>query len=276
MNNTIIVHGMKRSGNHAIINWLKAHDSFLFFNNIIPVTPILRGEEPMPAPQDFDLWLQRRMAPSNIRRHIHKGNRLYAAYLRHVALRGRSLMVSLEDHEMQLRPFIEVPEGTINLLIIRDPYNLFASRIRRAFLIDKPAYPREAGPQIARIVALWKQHAREYLGHSDHLANKVRVSFNSWFSDRAYRQQISARLGLAFTDDGFSEVSREGGGSSFDSTRFNGDNRKMGVLDRQSHLNEQEQALFAQVVADTELQELAEQLAAQSVGGRAAAENRSD
>lgn len=252
MKRVIIVHGIKRSGNHAIINWLKAHDRFVFFNNVIPTNKILKGKRTMPPPEDFALWLQRRLLPRGLR----------FAFLTELALRKRFLIISLEDHEFQVQPFLNVPCEVTNILILRDPYNLFSSRIRKASLVDKAVYPKHASPLMDRSLQLWKSHAREYLGLTNHLENKVCVYFNSWFSDRDYRQGISRKLDVEFTDSGFSEVSQLGGGSSFDNTHFDGRNQMMNVLDRQSDLTVSERQLLEDTLADDELQKLALQIMA--------------
>jgi len=245
-----MIHGMKRSGNHAVINWLKAHDRFVFFNNIIPVAAILRGKRTVPPPEDFRLWLKQRLL---------SGNPHYPYFVIRFALRRQSLIVSLEDHALQVRPFFNVPLDVTNVLIVRDPYNLFASRIRKSGAVDNPAYPDCAGPTMDRVVDLWKTHAREALGLTSHLDNKVCVFFNTWYSSRDYRKALSRELNLEFTDEGFHEVSRIGGGSSFDSTAHDGDNRMMNVLDRQGSLTEPERELLETTIADEELQDLAQQ-----------------
>ena len=190
MKRVIVVHGMKRSGNHAIINWLKAHDRFIFFNNVIPIASILRGEKMIPPSEDFTLWLQRNLLPRNLQ---------FAYFLMKFALRKRSLIVSLEDHDLQVRPFLKIPCDVTNILIMRDPYNLFSSRIRKASLVENPAYPKHTGPAMNRVLKLWKSHAREYLGLTNHLENKVCIYFNSWFSNRDYRKSISRKLNIKFT-----------------------------------------------------------------------------
>lgn len=242
---------MKRSGNHAIINWLEAHGRFIFFNNAIPIAPILRGDKTIPPPRAFAPWLRHHIFPQETRS---------AYFMEKLRLRRHSLIVSLEDHDLRLRPFFQVPCQVTNVLIVRDPDNLFASRIRKASLVDNPAYANRAGPAMDRATNLWKSHAREYLGLTDYLEKKVCIYFNSWFSSRDYRRSISRILELDFTDKGFDRVPDEGGGSSFDSTQFDGSNERMGVLSRQARLTEPERILLANTLDDPELQALARKL----------------
>ncbi|NET30799.1 MAG: hypothetical protein F6K19_02185 [Cyanothece sp. SIO1E1] len=266
MKRVIIIYGMKRSGNHAIINWLKAHDYFFFFNNVIPIDPILRGEKIIPSPEDFNLWLQRRL-PQNIFGNCNFKKIEKFAYflnLKKFALRKHSLIVSLEDHELWVRPFLKADHDVINILILRDPRNMFSSRIRKASLINNLAYPNHSGPLMDRVLELWKIYAREYLGLTNYLENKLCIYFNSWFSDQNYRQSISQNLNIEFNDSGFSQVSRTGLGSSFDGVQYSGESQNMRVLTREKFLNDSERQLLEAVLADDELQNLTDRITATS------------
>jgi hypothetical protein len=253
MRRVFVIQGLKRSGNHAVINWLQAHRSAFFFNNIIPAAPILRGERAIPEPEDFRRWFRREL------RRRHRAVDYLAARL---TLWRHDLMVSLEDLDVRVRPFLDVPYELVNVLVVRDPYNLFASRIRKASLVDHPAYPGRPGPAMDRVVDQWKIHAREFLGMTSHLENRVGVYFDAWFADPGYRRDLCRRLDLSFTDKGFSTVSRTGGGSSFDSTSYDGANQSMAVLDRRRDLTDAERQVFEQVVADGELRDLAKRIEA--------------
>jgi len=252
MRKVFIVHGMKRSGNHAIINWLRAHGHFIFFNNIIPVAPILEGEASMPPPQDFEKWLRRQLTFGRIP---------FTGRLARFVRRNHALMVSLEDHQLSVRPFLDLPRDVTNVLILRDPVNLFASRIRKAFLLDHPAYPRENGAAMGRVIELWKSHAREFLGLTNQLGNRVSVSFNAWFSSEDYRTSLGEALGLAASGEAFAGVADTGGGSSFDGTLMDGQSQSMDVLDRRSRLSERERAVLENVLLDGELGDLARRTA---------------
>lgn len=248
MRRIFLVHGMKRSGNHAIIYWVKAHDRFIFFNNIIPIAPILTYKKVIPPPQEFNLWLQQKIFPNNLK---------FAQFLIKYILQKHSFIISLEDHHLHVQPFSRVPFDITNILILRDPYNLFSSRIRKASLVNNPAYPKYASPVMDRALKLWKSHANEYLGLTNFLEHKVCIYFDSWFSNIEYRQNISRKLSLKFTDKGFHKVSKEGGGSSFNQIIFNRSNRTMDVLNRQRYLTDSEQKLLKKTLSDKHLLELA-------------------
>jgi hypothetical protein len=251
MNQLIVVRGMKRTGNHAVISWLRGQRRYVFYNDVFEVGPVFRGERSLPPCQPFSAWLQRRMHISRLP---------FSSVVEKLVLYRRSMIVSLEDHGPDYQPFHDIKYDLTNVLIVRDPKNLFASRIRKAFSKDRVPYPREMNHVMQRAVDVWKACAREYLGITSYLPNKVCVCFDRWFLDKSYRQELSRQLGLAFTDRGLSKVSRRGGGSSFDETKFDGNSQDMDVLHRYSQLDDRETRLLNAVMADQELHQLYRQI----------------
>jgi hypothetical protein len=251
----IVIVGMKRSGNHAVASWLLRQDQFLYFNNVLPMRPILTGKMTVGPPRSVSSWLRRQLR----RRASRAGSRV-PALITQFATRGQPLLVGLEDHPPEQRVFLPAP-ALSHVLVVRDPVNMLASRIRKASRIEpNPAYPLEPGPLLDRIVRDWKAHAREFLGETNVLENKVCLDFARWFAEESERRRVSGELGLRFDDSGFSTVSRIGGGSSFDGTGFDGDSRQMRVLDRREELTEAERRLLDRALVDRELLELARAL----------------
>lgn len=124
-------------------------------------------------------------------------------------------------------------ERRTDLLVLRDPFNLFASRIRWSRTIRQryPEHPLRNSLSTTR--RIWKQHAREALRERQHLSrDRVLVRFNRWATDRAYRRDLAHRLGLDFTDAGIEHVPGVAGGSSFDGRGYDGRARDMPVLER--------------------------------------------
>lgn len=233
-----VLHGMKRSGNHALVNWLLPQLQCDFINNAIPLGPILRGS-PFPRAMPFPAWWrkQRRGALEAV----------------------RTLLVTLEDHALHALPFHPDDIDLRRLLVVRRPDQLFSSRIRKAGRVDMPAYPVDNDAVMQRAASIWKQHARCYLGqeHREY-PGRVAVSFDAWFSDRDYRAAISTALGVGFDDSGFGRVGAEGGGSSFDGTSYDGRGHLMDVGNRVSRLQPRERSVLDAVLADEEIQQLAE------------------
>jgi hypothetical protein len=222
-----LLHGMKRSGNHAIVNWLLPQLNCQVFNNASPLGPLLRGA-PMPTARPFDAWRieqeERRRAPVS------------------------RAMVTLEDHDLRLAPFSCADVPLRRLLVLRNPRDLFSSRIRKASRVEMPAYPRVDGAVLRRAIELWKQHARCYLGDAAPYPGRTAILFDAWFQDARYRAAISDALGVAFDDTGFGKVTAEGGGSSFDGTRFDGNARLMDVGNRVAALDAGERSLLDTVL----------------------------
>lgn len=220
--------GLRRSGNHAIIGWILAQHrgASLFLNEALPaVSPHrtrLRSWHWQPA--------RDRATPPFL---------LYS-------YEDQALLAVVHPTRRPYRTFFAGPSAVrSDLLILRDPFNLAASRLQWG--VERPDRVRTA-------LELWKSYAREFVGDLNTLPFKIPVSFNAWTSDRAYREQLAARLGLPFTDAGFEDVHGFGGGSSFDGTAFDGRASAMAVHDRWRR--RVDDPTFRQIAADPELHEL--------------------
>lgn len=116
-------------------------------------------------------------------------------------------------------------DKTHTLVLLRDPYNWIASRIKAW-----GAREQYGGTSILSEVALWKQQAREFLGETEYLPkDTLFVSYVEWFRSADYRRGISEKLGLSFTDKNLG-INMRLGGSSFDS--IDSDPQTLNVLGR--------------------------------------------
>jgi len=152
--------------------------------------------------------------------------------------------------------------GTIDdfrtVLVLRDPFNLIASKIvlmrTREFWKENELLSQQT---VADVVRLWKVMAREFAGETSFCAcDPVRVSFNHWFGSRGYRDEIAVQLGFTNTDASINDVCDKGGGSSFDYQELNGRAQQMAVMDRWQKMQHDEE--YAWVLQDRELFDLAE------------------
>lgn len=213
----IKVVGLKRSGNHAIINWILSQCSGekLFLNNVTPQKNPTKTFCPehgvgkiKPDKKERD-WL------------------IYSyedCYLDEI---NSPKLVKNHDH------WLGKSEKCFTLLILRDPFNLFASRMSWEGEEDRITLNFEGKLGKKVLIGLWKSYAREYLGQTHYLKDKVIVvNYNRWFSDKNYRTELAEKLGLEFTDKDFRKVSTAGGGSSFDKIKYDGYADKMRVFDR--------------------------------------------
>jgi hypothetical protein len=230
------VFSLRRSGQHALIYWLARHfkGEVLFANNVTF------------SHADFPR-LHRLNAAA------HATNNPRAAYVFNVEDTDlATVMAALQHNEWDTQRGVS---ARINhILLVRDPYNLFASRLRchlEDIQLDDVA------------VALWKQHAREWLGFTRHLpADTVRVSYNDWVGDGTYRTQLATQLQLPPDPTSASPLRRVpqfGGGSSFDRLSYQGRGDQMQVLDRWRACRD-EPEFVRQVLHDAELRHLAHAL----------------
>lgn len=213
--------GMSRSGNHAIIDWILAQSpgATCFLNCAEPKTNPFRTLRPLDAAGtayrttigDFDLEAEAagRWSPKDLLLHSYEDTFL-GPFARPEVERAHEAHVGRSARR-------------VDVLVLRDPYNLFASRLASGY----GGVPADVGARI------WCQHAREYLGRRRHLRNeRVMVSFNRWAVDPAYRVELAAALGLLHDPAAGRRVARCAGGSSFDGTVFDGRASEMRVLER--------------------------------------------
>lgn len=222
--------GLSRSGNHAVINWLisQLQGTYVFLNctepkhnpffTCRPLSP--EGPSYRTNLVDFDIEEEQR------------GNMSRKDFL--VYNHEDSFLGSLNSAAQKDLRRRWVGESSIqkDILILRDPFNLFASRMKAGLI--RGHYTHHGAKPISTLTLrrIYKQHAREFLGEKKNLRNKVLVNFNSWSSDREYRRNLARQLAIPFEDSGFSEVPAVAGGSSFDGTAFAGKAHKMKLQDR--------------------------------------------
>jgi len=220
------VFGLKRSGNHVIINWIfRNHPGTVcFLNNVqheLHFNPYLsfgqafikNGLEVLnfPPEQATKVWRAR----SWHRKHPHVDCLIHSYEDRDLGelpadpLRG-------DEHDR----CVGRSGRQLNVIVLRDPFNTLASRLRR-----RDRLPLEG------TMELWKAHAREFVGDADLLSDRVSVSYNRWCVDAAYRREVGDALGLS-GDLGVNDVPLVGGGSSFDATAFDGKGSSMRTGER--------------------------------------------
>ena len=239
----IQVLGMSRSGNHAIVDWIlaQAEEPKLLLNcaeggtnPFLSCRPLASGKGWRAEPE-IDLSAARRGCHDDRRLLVHTYEDSWIDY---------AFSAKLREHGLQ---WLGQSRRKIAMLVLRDPYNLFASRKRMG---------RNLPPDIAR--EMWKQHAREALGDTQELpGDSLTVLYNRWQSDQDYRRDIAHHLGLRFSDRGIDSVPDCAGGSSFDGTAFDGKATAMATDRRWAHFADDDD--FKQFF-DDEMVELTERL----------------
>ncbi|NET27750.1 hypothetical protein [Okeania sp. SIO1I7] len=217
--------GMRRTGNHAIINWIQnQHTGKVEFWNNLKVDrnadrqryenlkdnyPFVEKDCFIRSYEDYDL----------------KKIKNWRFESKHDLYFGKSAL-------------------RYDVLILRDPFNLFASRLKHRLNIEN----RENSLEISSVYGnnfllvrslhqtlgdLWVNYAKEYLGETNYLGhNKICINYNQWFTDVDYRKQIADKLQMKFSDEGINQVSGVGRGSSFEGVNFDGNANSMDVLNR--------------------------------------------
>jgi len=217
----IRVVGMSRSGNHAIVNWIlaQAPGRTCFLNcaepgcnpylSARPRTPELPGWRALYDGFDVEAERAGRLSRKDLLIHSYEDTFLGPFRKR--------------ENEERHDEWVGRSRRRIDLLILRDPRNLFASRLASGYgwLDDE---------LVARI---WAQHAREFLGLRRNLRQeRLMVSYNRWVASRSYRRQVAGAIGLEFDDRAAHKVPAAAGGSSFDGTAYDGRAEEMPVLRR--------------------------------------------
>jgi hypothetical protein len=214
--------GMSRSGGHAVINWMLAQmqGRTCFANCAEPLwnpfqsaRPLDDGRRILVNYDGFDL-------DAELRGEFSKKDHFIFSH--EDCFLGPVASGMFEDrHDAMVGPSRE----RFDVLVLRDPYNLFASRLRSGF-----------GTASSSALRIWKQHAREFLGLRRNLKQRrVLVNYNRWCAERPYRRDLARQLGLEFHDGGLHQVLPAGNGSSFDGMRFQGRAGRMRTQERWKH-----------------------------------------
>ncbi|MGB3691799.1 MAG: hypothetical protein WA865_14620 [Spirulinaceae cyanobacterium] len=210
----IRVVGIRRTGNHAIIGWIRSqHPEYAFHINHPPA-----GQNP------YQFLYTHFKTPELYQEAIGKFSQ------------KSLLIISYEDQELEKiysakfekfhDTYVGVSASQFDVLLLRDPFNLVASRIKsnKSSITDGSAI---------EAIELWKSYAREFVGETAFLKhNKLCINFNKWHYNAQYREEIAKSLELEFTDAGRERVRDYGGGSSFDGRKLDGQASQLDILNR--------------------------------------------
>lgn len=220
--------GMSRSGNHAIINWIlsQVRGRSCFINCAEPRSNPFSTARPL----DCGRSIIANFPHFNLSEEL-VGNfsaKDLLVYSHEDCFLGTVATGLFEDNH---DAFVGPSKSRKDVLILRDPFNLFASRLRGQF----------GSVSAMTAVRIWKQHAREFLGTRRYLKQpRVLINYNRWATERNYRQRIAGELELHFSDDSLQNVPAVGNGSSFDGRHYDGRATHMRTLERWKHFMDSE------------------------------------
>ena len=237
--------GLKRGGLHGFGFWLTGHaDDQAFYNNS-PLKHPGSGSEMERT--DTRSPIPVRLIPSMRVDTLRDGRE----QTRRLPLKTQITTVVFQSQDLDhLASVDETIVGVqaarrVRILLLRDPFNWVAS------------YAAKAGHDTAFEdgIALWRPYAMAWAGRTAPLPFDLRVAYNTWFSNQAERERISAAIGLPFTDRYLQLVSDHGSGSSFDRQSFDGQAQSMPVFERWRQFGETPgyRAAFAQAKDVVEL-----------------------
>lgn len=243
-NNLFLVIAMSRSGHHGIIDWI--YEQFLpekfFFNYCDFSNPdplfINRVQYHYNSRKYYakisDSWIKYGLVEQKLKEFVPETEDIKTKIL---SADRNLLMMNFENLNpaklpMTTNQYIEcfVPVKNAQcILVIRDIFNFIASRVKsgRELTLEDLA---ENNARLASTIELWKTYAREYLGITNYLPQKVSVNFNKWFTDCEYRKNLSKMFCVDREILNWNTVSTYGGGSSFDNQNINASQMK--VLER--------------------------------------------
>lgn len=248
------IFGIKRSGNHAITLWLASlFNKPVYFFNACKIDPY---RTPLPFTELDD----------NIKHIMYQNEDMYRLDEEQIKplreLEKECIIYRYEDTQLKefndfINKYIDFnyvigsSKYKYNIIILRDFYNFAASTIykRRGELLsyhvnkcnelNKEKWVKDASMIWTRGYyrlyiksRLWKDYAKEYIGQTNILKNKLVISFNEWFSSEEYRRNIADKIGVKYCDITINNVAQFGQGSSFSGTSYNGKATELDVLNR--------------------------------------------
>lgn len=243
----ITVYSLQRSGTHAVTNWIADHyDGKIFYANDCfnchPDTLENFKSDDLPA------FSRRRLIPVDF----------YSA-----GSADLSILVYEDATLWEPWPGEDTALGEkmnhTKVLILRDPFNLIASRLKLAEMVPTPFIQERMLSQnnggSPRFLSLWKSYAREFIRlRENREPGYVLVNYNLWVASKKYRREISAELGRPHRDREKESVPGDGFGSSFDGIRYNQNASRMEVLTRWRNFESDER--FQLWASDPELNDL--------------------
>ncbi len=221
------VWGIKRSGHHAILHWIMSHyTNKSYINDILGNTAFkLYKDTPFPVE------IQR------------SNNHFYNIE------DGDFQNISNRFTRVQKLGLCNLTDNFVDIIIIRDIFNLIASRIASTINMK------------IDIINLYKQYAKEFLRQTQFLKNPILINYNTWFISQEYRQSILDRLNIQHSSKSreyLQKVTKEGKGSSFDQMKYDTKAQDMKVLDRWEYFKDDEK--YIKHFNDNELLDLTYQI----------------
>lgn len=276
--------GLRHSGIHAIVNWVASlfEESIWFFNDCkIPCIDPFTNRGACGQQEQFGLTFANWDNLKNDR-DIEKARNT----------NKKCILMGFEDKDLAVfaderyilpdrDKYVGKSKYVFNVVLLRDYHNYFATNfynqhesnwlcnfpkfnsIFKLNLSDKD-YNRYGRSIVAKNYSQskwktrekWKSYAREILGITNFIDNKICILYNKWFQNKEYRKKLAESFGLINNDRFRNIVSQVYGNRStsrIDGDSFNGKGAEMRVLERyklfdnnliyQNFINEDQEAV---------------------------------
>lgn len=289
----IRAYGLMRSGNHTIIEWIQnqfAGEVTCFLNNIKhgDFDPYMSYEQKVLTGVDdqIDIEVLRMMKKRLLvysyedRQELQTDNKTFYK------------SVFQPEFEKNRQAYLGASKHQFDVLIIRDPFNFLASRLR----LMQIRGPQGGVSDLPLIVNNWKILAKEAVKLiRSPQPRKFVVIFRRWVIDRSYRKNLSQLLMGTYNDSSIRNTPEFGGGSSFRDSdkltiemiaerwkelfnierykrlahylrRLTAPDKKKSVLERWKQLSADE--LYCNLICDEELLMLSDELFGETPGTR--------
>ncbi len=244
--------GLKRSGNHAVINWIldQQKGNLLFINDVSKgdINPYSRN----------NMGINKYCPAADVRNDDDcKDCFLYSYEDKYLS------DIFTQKFERNHDKWAGKSENRYDIVVLRDAFNFFASRFSLWYRdLRHPEHPVskicvKKNGDFVKIKKMWKIYAKEYLCETNHLKhNKIVVNYNLWFASKKYRRELAKKLSIDFVDDNLDMMMAD---STFDLKRY-GDlgARKLKVFDRWKSFAGNK--LYKTIFADKELVELSNKI----------------
>jgi len=233
--------GISRSGNHAIINWIAENRAGItrFLNHVTP------GLNPYEHKHYYYQWKDKQKIDTSCK--FSTIDCLIYSYENH-----RLSYINNKLYEKNRQNFVGYSENKKDILILRDPFNHFASILKSGM--------NASSSWLLNFNDLWIEYAEEFTGNTNQLSSdKIFINYNKWFKSSKYRKKLAIDLALDVEHLTFPQnVAKFGGGSSFDSTRFDGKANKMDIEKR--YISYKENTDYIRLFNDARIINLAEEI----------------
>ncbi|MEP4198961.1 MAG: hypothetical protein ABJL99_25325 [Aliishimia sp.] len=201
------IYGMRRSGNHAIINWLQRNapgGNSIFLNNC------RAGRDPIKSHRSLEVFR------AGSRSQLTDDSSLQDRF--NLAGQAPLAMVSYEDampsnSDTPITPlFPNAPAGETIVIIYRSFLNWSASLLQK--VMGNSGFGSLARARIVTVACTGYATALERVSECRD-RGFVAICYDKWHSSTKYREGILTALGFEARDNSRGAVQRYGGGSSF-------------------------------------------------------------